>query len=337
MDQQLRVFVKVVEKGHFSRAAAVLYMSQPAVSQHVRALEQTVGAQLLERNNKQVRMTRAGEIVYAHAKDILGTYARMQKLVDDLSKNAGGPLTIGASYTFGEYILPRVVAALKQKYPDIAPSVTIGNTSAVAEKVRIGELDVGVVEGHPREIKELHAEELAEDRMVLVASPDHPLAEQAAVQQGKWAAEPTDPFLIQLRQDLNRMHRYSPSPETALPPTVPEALSPYAWILRESGSGTREAADDALARLGVIPAEILVFSSTQAVKEAVIAGLGVSLLSQWAIRRELSSGELRMLDIPGLPYVRQFSLVTASSFRTRALDVFIELLRERRELTGLDD
>ncbi|OWR28696.1 LysR family transcriptional regulator [Saccharibacillus sp. O23] len=334
MDQQLRVFVTVAEKGHFSRAAALLYMSQPAVSQHVRALEQSLGVQLLERGNKQVRMTRAGEIVYAHAREILGSYARMQKLVDDLSRHAGGPLAIGASYTFGEYILPRVVAALRQEYPDIAPAATIGNTSAIADKVRSGELDVGIVEGHPRDMKELHAEELAEDRMVLVAAPDHPLVRIAAERQGKWTNPPSDPDEIRSREDLKQLNRLNGLPQPI--PTVPEALSPYAWVLRESGSGTREAADDALDRLGVVPAEILVFSSTQAVKEAVIAGLGISLLSHWAIRRELHSGELRLIEIPGLPHVRQFSLVTASSFRTRAVDVFIELLRERRELTGLD-
>ncbi|OWA36963.1 LysR family transcriptional regulator [Saccharibacillus sp. O16] len=310
MDQQLRVFAMVVEKGHFSRAAAALYMSQPAVSQHIRSLEKTMGTQLLERTNKQVRMTRAGEIVYAHAKEILTAYSRMQKLVEDLSRQASGPLTIGASYTFGEYVLPRVVAALKQQYPDIAPSVTIGNTSSIVDKLRTGELDVGIVEGHPREMQELNAEELAEDRMVLVAAPDHTLA--------KWAAQ--DPH------DLE--------PSSVL--TVPEALSAHAWVLRESGSGTREAADDALARLGVVPREILVFSSTQAVKEAVIAGLGISLLSQWAIRRELNSGELQALDVPRLPHTRQFSLVTASTFRTRAMNVFLELLQERRELTGLE-
>ncbi|MEJ8304467.1 LysR substrate-binding domain-containing protein [Saccharibacillus sacchari] len=290
MDQQLRIFMKVVEKGNFSRAADFLHMTQPAVSQHIRTLEQSVGAQLLERTNKYVRLTKAGEIVYAHARDILGLYGRMQHLVDDLSNHAGGPLTIGASYTFGEYILPRIVAELKSLYPDISPSVTIGNTFSIAEQVRTGELDVGIVEGHPRDMKELQAEGLAEDRMVLVSSPSSPV------------------------ESLDAHHT---------------------WILRETGSGTREAADDVLERLGVTPAETLVFSSTQAIKEAVIAGLGISLLSQWAIRRELASGELKIIDVPLLPHIRQFSIVTGSPFRTKALDVFLELLRERRDLTGL--
>lgn len=336
MDQQLRVFVAVAEKGHFSRAAAVLYMSQPAVSQHIRALEQSVGAQLLERNHKQVRMTRAGEIVYAHAKEILGSYGRMQKLVDDLGSRAGGSLAIGASPTFGEYILPRVLAALRQQYPEVEPSVIIGKTAAVADKVRAGELDVGIVHGQPQDMKPLRADKLADDRMVLVASPNHPLIELADEQENAWPSVPEDPFIRKLREDLNRPGlRSDAAPALTLKPTVPEALSAHAWVLREPGSGTREAADDALHRLGVVsPAQILVFGSTQAVKEGVIAGLGLSLLSRWAIRRELYSGELQIVDIPGLPHIRPLSIVTASSFRTRALDVFIELLRQQRELTG---
>ncbi|CAM3297427.1 MULTISPECIES: LysR family transcriptional regulator [Saccharibacillus] len=334
MDQQLRVFVAVAEKGHFSRAAAVLYMSQPAVSQHIRALEQAVGAQLLERNHKQIRMTRAGEIVYAHAKEILGSYGRMQKSVDDLGSRAGGSLAIGASPTFGEYILPRVLATLRQQYPEVEPSVIIGKTAAVADKVRAGELDVGIVQGQPQDMKPLRADKLADDRMVLVASPDHPLIELADEQENVWPSVPEDPFIRKVREDLNRPGLRS-NAAPPLKPTVPEALSAHAWVLRETGSGTREAADDALHRLGVVsPAEILVFGSTQAVKEAVIAGLGLSLLSRWAIRRELYSGELQIVDIPGLPHIRPLSIVTASSFRTRALDVFIELLRQQRELAG---
>ncbi|MDO3409453.1 LysR substrate-binding domain-containing protein [Saccharibacillus sp. CPCC 101409] len=332
MEQQLRVFVKVAEKGHFSRAAALLHMSQPAVSQHIRTLEQEVGSQLLERNNKQVRMTRAGEIVYAHAKEILDLHARMRKRIDDLDSRAAGPLFIGASYTFGEYILPRAVAGLKAAYPDVAPSVTIGNTASIASKVRAGELDIGIVEGHPRDLKELHAEALAEDRILLAASPEHPLARR----EGEWPAPPNNPFHLRLREDLNRIDRQSGSGSPFLEPIVPEALSACAWVLRESGSGTREAADEALDGLGVVPSEVLVFNSMQAVKEAVIAGLGIGLFSKWAIRRELNSGELCILDVPGLPHIRQCSIVTASAFRNRALDVFIELLRERRELTGLD-
>lgn len=103
MDQTLEVFVTVVEKGNFTRAAEELLMTQPAVSQYIQSLERAVGTKLLERTNKYVRLNKAGEIVYHHAKEILGMYTRMHSLVDDLMHRTSGSLSIASSYTFGEY------------------------------------------------------------------------------------------------------------------------------------------------------------------------------------------------------------------------------------------
>src|SRR5699024_2260206 len=119
MDQQLKVFVTVAEKKNLSRAAEALYMTQPAVSQYIRTLEENISVSLLDRANKYVDLHQAGEIVYHHAKDIIGLQTRMQLLVDDLINQATGPVSIGASYTFGEYVLPYIIATLKQVYPDI--------------------------------------------------------------------------------------------------------------------------------------------------------------------------------------------------------------------------
>src|SRR5690625_465332 len=110
MDQHLQVFIKVVERKNFSRAAEELLMTQPAVSQYIRTFEENIGAKLLERSNKYVRLTKAGEIVYLHAKKIVGLHTRMHVLVDDLINHASGPLSIGASFTFGEYVLPHIIA-----------------------------------------------------------------------------------------------------------------------------------------------------------------------------------------------------------------------------------
>src|SRR5699024_12664168 len=110
MDQHLQVFITVAEKRNFSRAAEALHMTQPAVSQYIRLLEENFGVRLLERTNKYVRLNKAGEIVYHHAKEITGLYTRMHHLMDDLTHKARGPLAIGASYTFGEYVLPHIIA-----------------------------------------------------------------------------------------------------------------------------------------------------------------------------------------------------------------------------------
>lgn len=294
MDQHLQVFVSVVEKQNFSRTAEELHMTQPAVSQYIRTLENNIGTRLLERTNKYVRLNKAGEIVYHHAKEILGLYTNMQNLVDDLVNKANGPLTIGASYTFGEYVLPRIIANLQEIHPDIQPTLTIGNTSEIADLVATHQLDVGIVEGHFKD-QQLHVEEFAEDYMVVVASSNHVLAQKKHVEI----------------RDLEN--------ET--------------WIVREKGSGTREATEKMFRSFEFSPVKLMNFGSTQSIKEAVEAGLGVTMLSQWAIQKELRNGDLSIVPIKGLPFSRQFSIITKSSFQTKALEVFIALLRDNKILT----
>nr|GGG80866.1 LysR family transcriptional regulator [Virgibacillus oceani] len=284
----------VAEKKNFSRAAEELHMTQPAVSQYIRTLEENIGARLLERTNKYVRLTKAGDIVYHHAKEIVGLYTKMQKLVDDLTNNASGPLAIGASFTFGEYVLPKLIAKLQETYPEIEPAVTIGNTTEIAELVTSHQLDVGIVEGKFKQ-QQLKEDKFAEDHMVVVASPYHELANKERVQL--------------------------------------DDLEDVTWIIREQGSGTREATDNMFHSLGITPKKVMNFGSTQPIKEGVEAGLGISLLSKWAIQKELRNEELKMLHVKGLPFKRQFSIITTSPFQTKALEVFIDLLHHNKPLT----
>ncbi len=175
MDQQLAVFVTVAEKQNFSRAAEELHMTQPAVSQYIQALERAMGTKLLERSNKYVHLNKAGEIVYHHAKEILGLYGKMHYLIDDLTNNPNGLLSIGASYSFGEYVLPHLIADMQEKYPLIKPAITIGNTKEIAELVLGHQLDVGIVEGQYKE-KNLKIEPFAIDKMSIIASPKNRLS-----------------------------------------------------------------------------------------------------------------------------------------------------------------
>ncbi|TFE00866.1 LysR family transcriptional regulator [Jeotgalibacillus sp. R-1-5s-1] len=288
MDQQLQIFITVAEQKSFSKAASTLHMTQSAVSQHIRAFEEKMGSRLLERTNKYVRLNQAGEIVLHHAKEMDRLYQHMRRLVDDVTNQASGPLTIGASYTFGEYVLPPIIAKLHQLYPDIQPSVEIGNTAHIADLVSRNHLDIGIVEGHFKQEKSLSTTKHSNDEMVIVASSRHPLAK---------------------RKRLGA-----------------SLLADQLWICREEGSGTREAAEHVFKLLDISPSNMMIFSSTQAIKEAVESGLGVTLLSKWAIKKELARGDLVMLPVKGLPFKREFSIVTASSFQTKALQVFISLL-----------
>src|SRR5699024_5851878 len=279
MDQNLQVFVTVAEKENFSRAAEEMHMTQPAVSQYIRTFESYMGAKLLERTNKYVRLTKAGGIVYHHAKEILGLYTNMQNLVDDLVHKANGPLSIGASYTFGEYVLPRIVANLLEVYPAIQPEVTIANTAEIAKFVTTHQLDVGIVEGHFND-SSLQVEAFAEDEMVIVAPPHHPRAGEKEIDIGE--------------------------------------LENETWIVREKGSGTREAMERLFHRFAFSPDKWMNFSSTQSIKEAVGAGMGISMLSQWAIQKEIRNRDMTIIKVKGLPFYRQFSIVTKSLFQTKA-------------------
>lgn len=296
MNQHLQVFITVVERKNFSRAAEDLLMTQPAVSQYIRTFEHNIGAKLLERTSKYVRLTKAGVIVYYHAKEIIGLHNRMQTLVDDLKNHASGTLSIGASFTFGEYVLPHIIAKMKENTPAIQPTITIGNTKEIANYILQHQLDVGIIEGQFKKEDQMHVENFATDYMVVVASPQHPLV---------------------IRNKPIKMRD----------------LEQEKWVLREVGSGTREATDTVFNLYKIKPTNTMIFGSTQAIKEAVGAGLGMTLLSRWAIQRELRNGDLNIIDVEGLPFTRKFSIVTTSPYETKAQQVFIDLLHYSKEIT----
>lgn len=302
MDVALQVFVAAAEMRNFSRAAEKLHMTQPAVSQHVRALETALGARLLDRSSKSVALTRAGEIVLRHAKEIGMLYDRMQEMVDELSGSVRGPLAIGASYTFGEYVLPRTLADLMRVYPDIKPSIAIANTAEIAERLRKRELDVGIVEGE--EIGSgLESRRIAGDEMVIVAGAEHALAGRADVEGAR--------------------------------------LQEEVWLVRERGSGTRAATEQMFEAWGIRPPRMMELGSTQLAKEMAEAGLGITLQSRWSLRKELESGALKLVPAPGLPFKRSFYvLLRKGDVRTRTLEAFLAQLEEttRRlmERAGID-
>ncbi|SFD35764.1 transcriptional regulator, LysR family [Bacillus sp. OV194] len=291
MDQELLVFKTVVDKENFSLAAKELHITQPAVSRYIKVLENKMNSKLLERNNKMVRVTRAGEIVYHHAKEILSLYDRMESLVEGMMSIPAGKLSIGASYTFGEYILPHVIANLRRSFPLINPSISIGNTSEIIQQVTARQLDVGIIEGKIKN-DNMFKERFSIDTMVVVVSAFHPIANQEEV------------LLSELEQET--------------------------WIVREPGSGTREVTDEMFEDYRFKPESVMEFGSTQIIKESVEAGLGVSFLSSWTIRKELALGTIKVLNIKGFPIRRNFTLVKQDTlFQTKAMEVFIDILHNK--------
>ncbi|MBX6352973.1 MAG: LysR family transcriptional regulator [Thermoflavifilum sp.] len=292
MDRALETFVAVVEHGGFTHAANALHATQPAVSQQVRLLEQYLGVQLLERTTKRVRLNRAGEVVYYYAKQILQLQRQMERTVQELSGDVAGRMTIGASYTFGECVLPHLVARFLQRYPRVEPVIEIANTQRVMACVEAGTFDLGIVEGDVVPRDGLLVEPLATDAMVVVAAVNHPLCN--------------------------------------VRPVSVEMLAETAWLIREPGSGTRFHQDRFLEQLGIVPRRIMSLGSTQVIKEGVEAGLGITLLSACAVRRELQHGSLCVLATPGTPVLRMFSVVTRrTQFEPAVVKVFRETLREQ--------
>lgn len=295
MNEVLKVFVEVAQQLNFTRAAQRLHITQPAVSQHIRGLEEDLGAVLFDRTNRTVRLTRAGEVVYEHARRMLQTEQQMRRVIEDVSGAVRGPLRIGASYTIGEYILPSIVAEFWELYPDVEPHIEIENTHDVAEAVANRRLDLGLIEGS---IGSLHGnsginvEEIARDELVLIAGSRQPFAGNELVS--------------------------------------PEELSKAVWIVREEGSGTREFTDRVFEAYGIRPRRMMTFSSTQAVKEAVQSGLGIALISAWTIRTELQLRTIRVVRFSASTLSRSLSLVTQpKTLEAHTAHLFSDFLRER--------
>ncbi|MEX2461893.1 MAG: LysR substrate-binding domain-containing protein [Paenibacillaceae bacterium] len=288
----LRVFVTVAEQSNFSRAAEMLNLSQPGVSLHIRNLENEFGVKLMHRSSKYVRLTEAGSILYKRAKQILSQYEAAKEEIHFLRNEVTGSLIIGASFTIGEYILPHLLAQFINQYPLVEIQVTIANTEEIAQAVYSNELDLGLVEGDV-EYSEIQVKPpFMEDEMVLVVPSSHPLNLLKAVD--------------------------------------PDMLQDQVWVFRESGSGTRAFSNHFIQDLGLRVKRSFVFSSTQGVKEAVVAGLGVAILSRWVISKELESGELHSIQVKGKRLTRNFYVLqeTKSSLGTMAVKMFIQKIRQ---------
>ncbi|MFZ5596744.1 MAG: selenium metabolism-associated LysR family transcriptional regulator [Bacillota bacterium] len=288
LDNQLYLFMTVADKKNFSRAGQFLNMTQPAISQHIHALEDYYGAKLFERSSKKVELTQAGMVLYNYAQEIMALHEAAKRAVADLVDRVTGKLTIGASLTIGEYVLPRLLATFAKNYPDVEFSVVVGNTELIHELTREGTIDVGMVEGVIDD-SQLHIRAFLQDEMVLVAPVLHPLAKRSQVS----------------RDDIREC----------------------VFVIREEGSGTRLAMEEFFEKAGIMPDRVITLGSTQAIKEAVEAGLGITILSKWSLRKELALGSLKPLRIKGADIPRWFFLIyRKEKFMSRACDEFIKLV-----------
>jgi DNA-binding transcriptional LysR family regulator len=287
--RQLEVFLAVARARSFRRAAEHLPLSQPALSQHVRELEADLGAQLFDRAGRAIHLTDAGRILEEHATRLLSALTDARRAIADLQGLERGTLTIGASTTPGIYVLPGVLGVFKQRFPGVSVTMRLGNSEQIESLVRAGELDLGLIGDRGRSPAEECLAASVADELVLVVGPQH-----------AWAR----------RRDIR-----------------PEELAAQALLLREAGSATRQVTERALAAADVSYRTAMVLEHTEAIKQGVLAGLGVAFLSIHTVRDDLATGRLHALRVRGLRIQRHFHLIHHERRQLSAASrAFMELL-----------
>jgi len=283
-NHRLRVFREVVAQMSFRKAAEVLRLTQPAVSQQVRALEEECGERLFERDGSQITITAAGRVLHGYALSAAHLVEEARTALASLHHAVSGDLRLGASTTVARYILPRVLGAFNRQHPQVRLSLVSGNTEQIVEAVFAEEIALGIIEG-PAMRRGLRVEPLMRDRMVLIAGAKNPIARP----KGKAA----EPFV---------------SASIATFGSLP-------LLMRERGSGSRRVVERALKHAGVPLKSLRVameLDSTEAIISGVEAGLGVGFVSESAIAKELRLGTLRVVHVEGISIERDFSLIYRS-------------------------
>lgn len=295
---QLEVFHAVATAGSFSRAAERLGISQPAVSIQVRELENRVGASLFHRMRKGLERTDTGHTVFAYTQRLFALVDEMNAAVGDIGELRAGRLSIGASTTPGEYILPWVIGRFQRLHPAIEVSLSISNTQETIKRIADRELDLGMV-GADISMPGLASFEYVTDRVVIIAHPGHPLV-------GVGGKVPL------------------------------KTLDGERFILREPGSATRRAAEDCLAKNEVSVVPVMELGSNEAVKRAVAAGLGLGLVSIFGAEPDVTAGTITVLDVDGWECKRPLVVFhREDSHLPPAQKAFLEFLREERPLPGV--
>lgn len=287
---QLRAFVTVVDKGSFSAAGRAMGVSQPAVTMQVQALEADVGATLLDRRYRRVDLTEAGQALLPHARKVL---EQLDEARDDIAATSGtvsGRLRIAASTTPGVYVVPALLGSFVERFPEVGVSVAVADTAQVIEAVESGHADLGVGGSLVRGAR-VGFEEIGRDELVLIASPSHRLAGAKSIELS--------------------------------------GLCDETWVFRESGSGTRQAAERLLADNGLDVSELRVaveLGTGEAILSAVEGRLGVAIISRYVAERALKLGTVVELDAVGMPSTRPFYAVLPKGTLSRAAQEFYEHL-----------
>jgi DNA-binding transcriptional LysR family regulator len=286
----MRLFAAVARLKSFSKAAETLHISQPAVSKGVREFEAQIGAALFERSGGSLKLTEAGELLARYADGLFASERVVEQELAMLRGLRSGSLSVGASTTIATYLLPSILGAFHQAYPGVRLKMTSANTKAIAKLLLEGDIEIALVEG-PVSDPHLRSIPWRRDHMVLIVSPSHPLA------------------LLHEPIDIS-------------------ALSNQVWILREPGSGSLEVVLGVLKKYGIQPSDTLELGSSEAIKQAVAAKLGVAIVSGAVASDQIALGKLKAMSVKELSVHRLFAKLVVDGRRpsaaARALDRYLD-------------
>jgi DNA-binding transcriptional LysR family regulator len=267
--RQLEVFTAIVRHGSYTRAAEELFLTQPTVSMQIKKLTETVGMPLFEQIGKKLYLTDAGRALYKFSCEIFEHFARFEMTIANMKGLKQGTLRL-AAVTTAKYFLPLILGKFCQQYPGVDVSLKVSNRERVLQRMSDNEDDLYIF-GQPPEAIHTVAEPFLENPLVVVAPSNHPLAGMKAIPLERLAEQP--------------------------------------MLVRESGSGTRMAAERLFAEQGLAMKIRMELGSNEALKQAVIGGLGISVLSRHTLASEASGGALTLLDVQGFPIKRHWYVV----------------------------
>ena len=294
-DRRLQVFHTVARLLSFTKAAETLHMTQPAVTFQIRQLEEHFNTRLFDRTHNRISLTVAGQRVYDYAEKIIALYGEMDSRVRELTGDVSGILIIGASTTIAEYVLPGLLGEFQSRYKDVNVRLSVSNSLGVVHMVENNTVDVGIVES-PVTNKNLAVEVCWHDELMFICQPSHAMAKKTGI--------------------------------------TPQEIVTLPFLCREEGSGTREVINEYLEDNKVSAHDLnlcMEFGSPEAIKSAVEAGLGVSIVSRATVGKELKLKTL--VAIPLNPVLkRPFSFVhQRQKFRLRAVEEFMNFAHEHCE------
>jgi len=294
--QQLEILIALVEAGSFTSAARNMLLSQPTLTKHIKNLEDMIDSRVVVRTNTGITLTPEGHVLYDHARRMCRLREEAHDKIQKMKDHEGGEISVCGSNIPSTYILPKLIGRFKKRRPDIRFHIQVGDSEEALQLVLAGHAEIGLIGKEVRE-KKLRAEAIWKDNLVLVASAQH-----------EWSRRSSVSFAELIK-------------------------APY--VLRERGSGTREAMEVYIRKhfgIGISDFNTVCdMGSTEAVKEAVIAGIGVSVLSDQAVERECVQGILKIIPIDHFNIERKFFLIYKKQFNPMTCHRhFIDFVRGNR-------